>query len=85
MTTIDSPVLLNLLNEIDEILAERSALRERVKELEAQPFNNRPKLSQQEVKDIRAAHRGGMTQIDLANSYGVNPSTISRIVRGFYH
>lgn len=46
---------------------------------------NRKKLSQREVRDIRAAHRGGMAQSDLARSYGVNPATISRLVRGIYH
>ncbi|AMQ66785.1 helix-turn-helix DNA binding domain protein [Mycobacterium phage Sham4] len=46
---------------------------------------NRPKLTDNEVADIRAAHRGGMKQRDLAANYGVNPATISRIVRGVYH
>ncbi|BBX09443.1 hypothetical protein [Mycolicibacterium aichiense] len=46
---------------------------------------NRQKLTEQEVKDIRAAYRGGMKQKDLAANYGVNPATISRTVRGLYH
>ncbi|KRD08625.1 hypothetical protein ASE48_08675 [Mycobacterium sp. Root265] len=46
---------------------------------------NRPKLSDQEAKDIKAAFQGGMKQVDLARNYGVNPSTISRTVRGFYN
>jgi len=46
---------------------------------------NRKKLTWQEVKDIRAAFHGGMKQADLARNYGVNPSTISRTVRGFYN
>lgn len=46
---------------------------------------NRKKLTKQEVKDIRKAFRGGMKQKDLADNYGVNPATISRIVRGIYH
>lgn len=46
---------------------------------------NRHKLTEHEVQDIRAAHRGGMKQRDLALNYGVNPATISRIVRGVYH
>ena len=77
--------IVSVVNEFDELLTERNYLRKRVDDLEAQPKNNRPKLSDQEVKDIRAAYRGGMSQVDLANNYGVNPSTISRIVRGFYH
>ena len=46
---------------------------------------NRKKLSEFEVKDIRAAYRGGMKQADLARAYGVNPATISRTVRYHYH
>jgi DNA-binding transcriptional regulator YiaG len=46
---------------------------------------NRRKLSLQEVKDIRQAFQGGMKQVDLADNYGVNPATISRIVRGIYY
>ena len=46
---------------------------------------NRQKLSEFDVKDIRRAFSGGMKQADLARSYGVNPATISRIVRYHYH
>lgn len=46
---------------------------------------NRKKLTKQEVKDIRDAFRGGVKQKDLADNYGVNRATISRIVRGIYH
>lgn len=77
--------IVNVVNEFDELLKELNYLRKRVDDLESAPTNNRPKLSAQEVKDIRAAYRGGMPQVSLADNYGVNPSTISRIVRGFYH
>lgn len=46
---------------------------------------NRKKLTRREVSDIRAAHRGGMSQSDLARSYELNPATVSRLVRGIYH
>ncbi|AHJ86661.1 HTH DNA binding protein [Mycobacterium phage CRB1] len=46
---------------------------------------NRKKLTKQEVKDIRDAYFGGAKQKDLARSYGVNPATISRTIRGIYH
>jgi uncharacterized coiled-coil DUF342 family protein len=46
---------------------------------------NRKKLTDSEVKDIRQAYQGGMRQKDLASNYGVNPATISRLVRGIYH
>jgi DNA-binding transcriptional regulator YiaG len=71
--------------QITAVLDENKKLRERVAELEAKPHDNKRKLSSREVNDIRAAHKGGMSQIDLANNYGVNPATISRTVRGFYH
>lgn len=71
--------------ELNALMAENTALKARVVELEARPANNRPKLSEYEVKDIRAAYRGGMLQSDLADAYGVNPATISRTVRGLYH
>lgn len=72
-------------SQINAVLEENKRLRAKVKELESKPLDNRRKLSEQEVKDIRAAYRGGMSQIDLANSYSVNPATISRTVRGIYH
>ncbi|AER48756.1 HTH DNA binding protein [Mycobacterium phage Alma] len=46
---------------------------------------NRPKLTAQDAKDIRAARAGGAKQADLARNYGVNPATISRIVNRVYH
>ncbi|AZS08249.1 hypothetical protein PBI_IRONMAN_47 [Mycobacterium phage IronMan] len=46
---------------------------------------NRKKLTKQDAKDIRDAFYGGAKQKDLARNYGVNPATISRVVRGIYH
>ncbi|ASJ79743.1 HTH DNA binding protein [Mycobacterium phage Heffalump] len=46
---------------------------------------NRKKLSAADAKDIRNAYYGGAKQKDLARNYGVNPATISRLVRGIYH
>ncbi len=71
--------------ELNALMAENKALKARVAELESLPTNNRPKLTEHEVKDIRAAYRGGMLQSDLADAYGVIPATISRTVRGIYH
>jgi len=71
--------------EIVALIAENEELKARVEELESKPLDNRRKLSDQEVKDIRAAYRNGMPQAALAESYGVNPATISRTVRGIYH
>lgn len=77
--------LSQIFQELDEILEERARLRKRVAELESKPLDNRRKLTEREVRDIRDAYRGGMRQKDLAENYGVNPATISRTVRGLYH
>jgi len=82
---IDRNLLSNLMKEYDALLEERDQLRDQVVKLTAATQNNRRKLSPLEVEEIRTAHRNGMSQIDLANNYGVNPATVSRTVRGFYH
>lgn len=46
--------------------------------------SNEKKLSAQDVRDMRAAHKRGTTQADLAREYSVNSATVSRIVRGIY-
>lgn len=46
---------------------------------------NKKKLSPVQVREIRAYHRRGESQADIAYLYGVNPATVSRIVRGEYH
>lgn len=74
-----------LLKEIVTMTLELNQLREENKRLKARPLDNKSKLTDREVSDIRAAFRGGMRQKDLADNYGVNPATISRTVRGFYH
>jgi DNA-binding transcriptional regulator YiaG len=73
------------MKEYDALLEERDQLRDQVVKLTAATQNNRRKLSPLEVEEIRTAYRNGMSQIDLANNYGVNPATVSRTVRGFYH
>lgn len=77
--------LLSFLNELDAIIAERDALRERVEELEALRFNNRPKLGQGEVSRIHEMRRAGYKIREIADSFDVNKSTVSRILRGEYH
>ena len=46
--------------------------------------SNEKKLGSWEVRQIRAAYKRGDSQVDIAGSYGVNPATVSRIVRGEY-
>lgn len=77
--------IVKVIRDLQALIEERDALRERVAVLEAIPLDNRRKLTANEVSDIRAAHRGGMSQRDLAHAYQVNPATISRTVRGLYH
>jgi DNA-binding transcriptional regulator YiaG len=77
-------IIYQIAEEFKAILDERDALLERVAELESS-MDNRSKLSPNEVKEIREAHKNGMTQKDLADNYGVNPATISRTVRHIYN
>lgn len=51
--------------------------------------NERPnarKLTPSEVRQLRQEHASGlMNQRELAETYELNPATVSRIVRGIYH
>jgi hypothetical protein len=78
--------------DLDRLVVENQALKQQNKELlllmveQTGPNRpNRPKLSDREVKDIKAALAGGMRQVDLAHNYSVNPATISRTNSGVYH
>lgn len=53
--------------------------------LELFNHQNHKKLSAREVREIRAYHRRGESQRDIAYLFNVNPATVSRIVRGLYH
>lgn len=46
--------------------------------------SNEKKLVPAQVRAIRSKHKLGDSQAELADYYGVNPATISRIVRGEY-
>lgn len=46
---------------------------------------NRPKLTRAEVGGIRSMVGNGSTITAVAKTYGVHPSTVSRIVSGVYH
>lgn len=43
--------------------------------------NNKAKLTDDDIRDIREAYSVGATQVSLADDYGVDQTTISRIVR----
>lgn len=46
--------------------------------------SNEKKLVPAQVRAIRSKHKLGDSQAELAQFYGVNPATVSRIVRGEY-
>lgn len=74
---------MKLIQEIDALVKERDMLREQLAH-HLVP-DNLKKLSEREVKEIRNLARvSHMTQREIAESYDVNPSTVSRIVRGMY-
>ena len=47
--------------------------------------SNRKKLGPEEVQGIRTLKRLGWTNKSIAETYDVNPATVSRIIRGIYH
>ena len=77
------PDLADFAKALTAVLEENERL---IKELEQKPvMDNRPKLTEADVKTIRGLKRGGMSVREIADIYDVNKSTISRIVRGEYH
>lgn len=79
----DLPTFVKLVKEIDALVKERDELRQQVARFE-EPDNIK-KLSEREATEIRNLARvSHMTQREIAESYDVNPSTVSRIVRGMY-
>jgi hypothetical protein len=75
--------------ELDLLTMEKEDLLATVEYLQSTPNlrgrDNRPKLTQSEVQEIRDMKRSGVSQADLAQMFDVNPATISRIVRWQYH
>lgn len=49
------------------------------------PTDNTKKLSPDDVRRIRRDSAAGLSNRELADTYDVNPATVSRIVRGQYH
>jgi|GEM_PF-4205802 len=46
---------------------------------------NRKKLRPNDVRAIRDLNLSGESNREIADLFGVNPATVSRIVRGIYH
>jgi hypothetical protein len=72
-----------LVFEINEMRCENGELRKRLER--GSEANNQRKLSKADAVHIRELHQVGVIQAEIARTYDVNPATISRIVRGFYH
>ncbi|AIS73719.1 hypothetical protein SEA_PANAMAXUS_44 [Mycobacterium phage Panamaxus] len=88
----DTSTLLKVLDEIEGLIEENEDLQHQVEKLRAESLHtkgaarpNRKKLTRDEVKYIREMARNGIPQAEIAWSFDVNRSTISRIVRGIYH
>ena len=82
MSSALSPGAQRIIGELVALLKEKE---QEIEELQRKN-DNRKVLSKSDVKRIRAWYRKGVfTQAELAVKFEVNPSTISRIVRGIYH
>lgn len=81
-----TPTLVALIGEIDALVKERDELLKQVEAYREVRDDNRKKLTEREVREIRnLANVSRMTQREIADCYDVNPGTVSRIVRGIYH
>ncbi|QAY06953.1 helix-turn-helix DNA-binding protein [Mycobacterium phage Datway] len=69
---------------VDRLAEENRELRAKL-ETKGPNRPNRPKLDRNEVAFIKDLVRSGVSRRDVAASFDVNPSTVSRIVRGQYH
>lgn len=75
----------NALLAVQELINENDRLRRQIAAGSTSTGSNKPKLSKSEVKIMKDLKRLGSTNIELATAFDVNPATVSRIVRGFYH
>jgi membrane-bound ClpP family serine protease len=80
-----SSVFWTLVGEVFDVYEERDALRERVIDMQAHRHNNAPKLGKGEVTKIHEMRRAGYTVQEIADSFDVNKSTVSRTLKGVYH
>ena len=80
----ETPVLTALVGEILGIVKERNTLRGEIhRPKNSQP--NRKRLTKPEVEAIREMKRRGESNRGIADVFDINPTTVSRIVRGQYH
>ncbi|MFC0547079.1 helix-turn-helix domain-containing protein [Kutzneria chonburiensis] len=69
--------LIEMASYAAEVVQENTVLRRQA--------DNRPKLTREQANAIRALHANGVKQYAIAAEYGVNPATVSRIVRRRYY
>ncbi|GAB3912594.1 helix-turn-helix domain-containing protein [Kibdelosporangium lantanae] len=74
-------IIANLRGQVEELRARNAALT-----AQKSTPDNRPKLTEDQVAHIRElATQPGWTQAAIAGLFGINPATVSRIVRHQYH
>lgn len=78
-----SEILADVQRDLDALRGKYFALLNENRRLREQT-DNRKKLTKPEVNRIRSLHANGWTQREIATAFDINPSTASRIVRGFY-
>jgi DNA-binding MarR family transcriptional regulator len=82
---MDTPTIDALIREFNSVVAERDEIRRRLDTQFPEPPSNQKKLTNREVTEIRNLARvSHMTQREIADCYDVNPSTVSRILKGVY-
>lgn len=74
-----------LVHAINELYAENRQLRLALSQQKASTKDNRPKLQPADVRHIKELVRLGFSRREVARAYDVNPSTVSRLVKGVYH
>lgn len=79
----------NVIEEVEDLIAklvrENAELKEQLGPGSVLAHSNQKKLGPEEVQGIRTLNRLGWTNKSIAETYDVNPATVSRIVRGIYH
>lgn len=68
---------------VDDLIAENNRLNHTIREMQTR--TNVKKLDARDAAHIRDLKRAGYSQKEIAESFDLNPATVSRIVRGLYH
>lgn len=71
--------------QVDALIEENALLRRQIAAGSTSSASNKPKLTRREVSLMKQLKRVGSTNAELAAAFGVNPSTVSRTIRGIYN